>query len=341
MQTVASGKQRYFNNVVKHDKFDLYYNPSNNFTTFPILNNDIWDAYKSQEKTFWVAKEIDLSKDYDHFSKRNADFQKFIKHILAFFAASDGIVSKNLNTRFIDDVSDIKECQYLYTFQAMMENIHGEMYSLLIDNIVPDENERYDLYNAIETMPIIKEKAEWAKKWTDDKNASYGERVIAFICVEGIFFSSSFASIFWVKELGIMPGLTKSNEFINRDEQGHTSAGVLMFKKLYQKEKPSQETIHKIFKEAIAIEQKFITESIPCAMINMNSNMMKEYIEYVSDRLLVRLGYDKLHPNSENKFTFMDRISIRTKNNMFEREGSNYSIAENGDAPSDNFDVDF
>lgn len=341
MEQQESGKQRYYKNVIKHDKFDLYYNPKNNFTAFPILNQDIWDEYKDQEKTFWVVEEIDLTKDYDDMVKQKEAFQKFIKHILAFFAASDGIVSNNLNTRFIEDVQDIKECQTLYTYQAMMENIHSVMYSLLIEKIVPDENERFDLFNAIETMDIVREKAEWAKKWTDDMKASYAERVVAFICVEGIFFSSSFASIYWVKELGLMPGLTKSNEFISRDEGKHTTAGIKLYNKLYDKYKASDERIQEIFKEAIAIEQKFITESIPCDMINMNKNMMSEYIEYVADRLLVRLGVPKLNPNSKNPFNFMNRISVRTKNNMFERDSSNYSIAENGEGGTDNFDAEF
>ena len=264
-----SAKEEFYKNVKTHELFNLKYNPLNNDVTLPILNLDIWSEYVDQKKTFWVVDEIDLSRDSNDFKKQNKDFQHFVKNILAFFAASDGIVTKNLNTRFIDDVQDIKECQYLYTFQAMMENIHSEMYSELIANIIPNEDEQMLLFNAVNTMPIIKKKADWARKWTNDKDSSYGERVIAFICVEGIFFSGSFASIFWIKERGIMPGLTKSNEFISRDEGRHTNAGIKMYNKLHVK--IPTESVHAIFKEAVELEKEFITESIPCSMIGMNS----------------------------------------------------------------------
>ena len=296
-------------------------NPSR-FVLFPICYQDIWEKYKNQMSVFWTAEEIDLSKDRNDWDKLSDNDRHFIKNILAFFAGSDGIVLENLGSRFMSEIQ-IPEAKCFYGFQIAMENIHSETYSLLIDTYIKDSSEKDRLLNAIETIPCVKKKAEWALKWIDDKNSSFALRLIAFAIVEGIFFSGSFCSIFWLKKRGLMPGLTFSNELISRDEGLHTDFAVLLYTK-YIKNKVPEEQIHSIFSEAVNIEKEFITESLPCNLIGMNSELMKQYIEFVADRLLSQLNYKKLY-NTKNPFDFMEMISLRGKTNFFERRVSEYS----------------
>ncbi|KAI9199804.1 ribonucleotide reductase small subunit [Polychytrium aggregatum] len=290
------------------------------FVLFPIQYNEVWQMYKKAEASFWTVEEVDLSKDLAHWDRLTADERFFISRVLAFFAASDGIVNENLVERFSQDVQ-IPEARCFYGFQIMIENIHSEMYSLLIDTYIRDPQERSFLFDAIEYVPCIRQKAEWALRWINDANASFGERLVAFAAVEGIFFSGSFASIFWLKKRGLMPGLTFSNELISRDEGLHTDFACLLFSLLNNK--PSPSTILAIITEAVAIEQTFLTEALPCALIGMNSKLMKQYIEFVADRLLVALGLDK-HYNSANPFDFMDLISLQGKTNFFEKRVGEY-----------------
>ena len=257
---------------------------------FPIVDADIWKMYKKQMDCFWRAEEIDLSKDIKHWVTLNDNEQHFIKHILAFFAASDGIVLENLGQRFMNEVQ-IAEARAAYGFQIMMENVHSETYSLLIDTLVKEEREKTKLFEAINNFPCIKKKADWSIKWINDKRSSFATRLIAFACVEGIFFSGSFCSIYWLKKRGLMPGLTFSNELISRDEGMHTDFAVLLFSKL--EKKPKRAKILEIVKDAVKIEKEFICEALPCKLIGMNSKLMSQYIEFVADRLLVQLGYNK------------------------------------------------
>lgn len=295
----------------------------NRFVLFPIKYQDIWKMYKKAQASFWTVEEVDLSKDLTDWKKLKPQEQQFIKHILAFFAASDGIVNENLAERFLQEIQ-VPEARCFYGFQIMMENVHSEMYSLLINTYISDSIERDYLFRAIETMPCIKKKAEWTFNWIENKSASYGERVIAFAAVEGIFFSGAFASIFWIKNRGLMPGLTFSNELISRDEGLHTDFACLMFQHLVTK--PSIERIYQIIKDAVAIEQEFLTVAIPCAMLGMNCNLMKQYIEFVADRLLVELGCNKFW-NSINPFDFMEQISLEGKTNFFEKRVGEYQKA--------------
>ena len=296
-------------------------NPSR-FVLFPICYQDIWEKYKNQMSVFWTVEEIDLSKDRNDWDKLSDNDRHFIKNILAFFAGSDGIVLENLGSRFMSEIQ-IPEAKCFYGFQIAMENIHSETYSLLIDTYIKDSSEKDRLLNAIDTIPCVKKKAEWALKWIDDKNSSFALRLIAFAIVEGIFFSGSFCSIFWLKKRGLMPGLTFSNELISRDEGLHTDFAVLLYTK-YIRNKLPEEQIHSIFSEAVNIEKEFITESLPCNLIGMNSELMKQYIEFVADRLLSQLNYKKLY-NTKNPFDFMEMISLRGKTNFFERRVSEYS----------------
>ena len=298
----------------------------NRYVMFPIVDEDIWKMYKKQMDCFWRAEEIDLSKDIKHWATLNNDEQHFIKHILAFFAASDGIVLENLGQRFMNEVQ-IAEARAAYGFQIMMENIHSETYSLLIDTLVKEEREKTNLFEAIQNFPCIKKKADWAIKWINDKRSSFATRLVAFAAVEGIFFSGSFCSIYWLKKRGLMPGLTFSNELISRDEGMHTDFAVLLFSKLQKK--PKKAKIVELIKEAVQIEQEFITEALPCKLIGMNAKLMKQYIEFVADRLLTQLNYDKIW-NSANPFPFMERISIESKSNFFESRVSQYSKANVG-----------
>lgn len=303
----------------KNDEPLLRENPRR-FVILPLQYHDIWQMYKKAEASFWTAEEVDLSKDLAHWEALKPDEKHFISHVLAFFAASDGIVNENLVERFSKEVQ-VTEARCFYGFQIAMENIHSEMYSLLIDTYIKDPAEREFLFNAIETMPCVKEKADWAMRWINDEDSSYGERVVAFAAVEGIFFSGSFASIFWLKKRGVMPGLTFSNELISRDEGLHCDFACLMFSHLVHK--PSQERIHQIIREAVEIEQKFLTEALPVRLIGMNCDLMKQYIEFVADRLLVELKCDKIY-NKENPFDFMELISLEGKTNFFEKRVGEY-----------------
>ena len=307
----------------------------NRYVMFPIVDEDIWKMYKKQMDCFWRAEEIDLSKDIKHWSTLNNDEQHFIKHILAFFAASDGIVLENLGQRFMNEVQ-IAEARAAYGFQIMMENIHSETYSLLIDTLVKEEREKTNLFEAIQNFPCIKKKADWAIKWINDKRSSFATRLVAFAAVEGIFFSGSFCSIYWLKKRGLMPGLTFSNELISRDEGMHTDFAVLLFSKLQKK--PKKAKIVELIKEAVQIEQEFITEALPCKLIGMNAKLMKQYIEFVADRLIVQLGYPKIY-NSANPFDFMEMISLEGKTNFFEKRVGDYSLSNN-DKSEDCFGAD-
>jgi len=276
--------------------------------------------YKKQLDCFWRTEEVDLSKDMDHWNQLSADEQRFVSMILAFFASSDGIVLENLALRFMTDVQT-SEARAFYGFQIAMENIHSEMYSLLIDKYV-DYDKRDTMFRAIETFPCIQKKAEWAIQWIQS-SSSYPIRLVAFACVEGIFFSGAFCSIYWLKKRGVMPGLTFSNELISRDESMHTDFAVLMYKR---QEPLPEEVIHKIVGDAVAIEKDFILESLPCRLIGMNSDMMSSYIEFVSDRLCLQLGVSKLF-NTPNPFSWMESISLEGKTNFFEKRVSEYALA--------------
>ncbi|KAJ7047476.1 ribonucleotide reductase small subunit [Mycena alexandri] len=294
------------------------------FVLFPIQYHEIWQMYKKAEASFWTAEEMDLSKDlHDWNNKLNDDERHFISHVLAFFAASDGIVNENLLERFSNEVQ-IAEARCFYGFQIMMENIHSETYSLLIDTYIKEPAERDYLFDAIETIPCIKRKAEWALRWINDEKSTFGERLVAFAAVEGIFFSGSFASIFWMKKRGLMPGLTFSNELISRDEGMHTDFACLLFTHL--KRRPHPDTVRRVITEAVKIEQEFLTDALPVGLIGMNAKLMCQYIEFVADRLLVALGNDKVY-NSTNPFDFMDMISLQGKTNFFEKRVSDYSKA--------------
>ncbi|TVY86787.1 Ribonucleoside-diphosphate reductase small chain [Lachnellula willkommii] len=294
------------------------------FVLFPIKYHEIWHMYKKAQASFWTAEEIDLSKDlHDWNNKLNDDERYFISHVLAFFAASDGIVNENLVERFSGEVQ-IPEARCFYGFQIMMENIHSETYSLLIDTYIKEQAQKTYLFNAIETIPCIKKKADWAVKWIEDKNSTFAQRLVAFAAVEGIFFSGSFASIFWLKKRGLMAGLTFSNELISRDEGLHTDFACLLFSHL--KHRPSKQAVQDVITEAVEIEQEFLTEALPCALLGMNANLMKQYIEFVADRLLLALGNEKVY-KSANPFDFMENISLAGKTNFFEKRVGDYQKA--------------
>ena len=307
----------------------------NRFVMFPIQHQDIWDMYKRQVECFWRAEEIDFSKDMKSWDTLNNDEQYFIKMILAFFAASDGIVLENLGMRFMSEVQ-VSEARAFYGFQIAMENIHSEVYSLLIDSYVKDKTEKDKLFKAIDNFPCIKKKADWALKWINDKRSSFASRLIAFACVEGIFFSGAFCSIYWLKKRGKMPGLAFSNELISRDEALHTEFAILLYKKL-QKQLPKKKVVD-IIKEAVDIEREFICEALPCRLISMNSKLMSQYIEYCADRLSVQLGYDKIY-EVKCPFDFMEQISIEGKTNFFEKRVGEYALA-NKERDDTTFDLD-
>ena len=293
------------------------------FVLFPIEHHDIWKLYKQQEACFWTAEEIDLAQDINDWeSKLNEDEQHFVKHVLAFFAASDGIVNENLAMNFVNEVQ-YTEAKMFYGFQIMMENIHSETYSLLIDTYIKDKEEQNLLFNAIETVPAIKKKAEWAIKWINSD--SFVERIVAFAAVEGIFFSGSFCSIFWLKKRGLMPGLTFSNELISRDEGMHCDFACHLYNNHIQK-KLTQSKIKEIICGALEIEKEFILEALPVRLIGMNSDLMSQYLEFVTDRLLVSLGVPKVY-NSNNPFDFMENIAIQGKTNFFEKRVAEYQKA--------------
>tara|TARA_Y100000768_G_C23933151_1_gene661172 strand:+ start:64 stop:1035 length:972 start_codon:yes stop_codon:yes gene_type:complete len=297
----------------------------NRYVIFPIKQEPIWRMYKKAMSSFWTPEEIDLSKDIDDFTKLKDEEQHFIKNVLAFFAASDGIVNENLVERFCNEVQ-VLEAKFFYGFQIAIENIHSETYSLLIDTYIKDVQEKTRLLNAIDTIPSVKKKADWAIKWINDESSSFGTRVIAFAAVEGIFFSGSFCSIFWLKKRGLMPGLCFSNELISRDEGLHTEFAVLMYSLL--QDKPSVTEVIQIIQEAVSIEKEFITESLPCSLIGMNETLMKQYIEYVADRLLQMLKIDPVYKTA-NPFEWMELISIQGKTNFFEKRVGEYSNKAN------------
>ena len=310
-------------------------NPSR-FVLFPIKWPEIWEMYKKALASIWTVEEVDLTKDHRDWSQKlNKDERHFIENILAFFAGSDGIVLENLAQRFCNDIQ-VPEAKCFYGFQIAIENIHSEMYSLLIDTLVKDNDRKTELFNAIETIPSVGKKAKWALKWINDTNANYATRLIAFAAVEGIFFSGSFCSIFWLKKRGLMPGLTCSNELISRDEGLHTDFAVLMYS--YLTNKLTEDKVKDIIMEAVEIEKEFITDSIPCRLIGMNSDLMIEYIEFCSDRLMIQLGYNKIY-NSSNPFSFMEMISMEGKTNFFEKRVTEYSKAGVNVSSSANKDI--
>jgi len=295
----------------------------NRFVMFPIKCDDIWKMYKKQVDCFWRAEEIDLSKDITNWESLNADEKYFISMILAFFAASDGIVLENLASRFMNDVQ-LSEARAFYGFQIAMENIHSETYSLLIETYIKDKDEKSKLFNAIANYPCIKKKSDWAQKWIHDNRSSFATRLVAFACVEGIFFSGAFCSIYWLKKRGLMPGLTFSNELISRDEALHCEFAVLLYSKLQKKIDKAR--IHEIIKEAVEIETEFICDALPCKIIGMNSDLMTQYIKFVADRLALQLGYKKIY-NVTNPFPWMELISLESKTNFFEKRVSEYALA--------------
>jgi len=314
-------------------------NPSR-FVIFPIQFDDIFAMYKKAVASFWTVEEVDLSKDINDWDKLKDDERHFISHVLAFFAASDGIVNENLVERFCQEVQ-VSEARCFYGFQIAMENIHSEMYSLLINTFIRDSEEQARLFNAIETIPCIKKKADWALRYISHETASYAERIIAFAAVEGIFFSGSFASIFWLKKRGLMPGLTFSNELISRDEGLHTDFACLMYKHLVNK--LSEEEVKAIIADAVKIEQEFLTDALPVNLIGMNCVLMSQYIEYVADRLLLELGCTKMY-NVENPFDFMENISLEGKTNFFEKRVGEYQkcgVMSSPDQRSFTLDADF
>ncbi|MEO8234459.1 MAG: ribonucleotide-diphosphate reductase subunit beta [Flavobacterium sp.] len=313
----------------------------NRFVIFPIKHHDIWEWYKKMEASFWTAEEIDLSQDLNDWNNKLSDDERyFVKHILAFFAASDGIVNENLAENFVNEVQ-YAEAKFFYGFQIMMENIHSETYSLLIDTYVKDEAEKDELFNALEVFPAIKKKADWALKWIESD--SFAERLIAFAAVEGIFFSGAFCSIYWLKKRGLMPGLTFSNELISRDEGVHCDFAVHLHNHHLVNKVP-KERIRSIIVDALNIEREFITESLPVSLIGMNAVLMTQYLEFVADRLLVELGCDREY-NTTNPFDFMDMISLQGKTNFFEKKVAEYQKAgvmnTDSEAQKISFDADF
>lgn len=305
---------------------EILLKPNVRLTIFPIEHNDMWEMYKKAVSAFWTPEELDLSKDVDDFNMLNDKERTFIKHILAFFSSSDTIVNINLGERFLNDVQ-VLEAKFFYAFQMAIENIHSETYSLLIDTYFKDPKEKSEALNAINYMPCIKKKADWCFKWIEDENAPFSQRLLAFALVEGVFFSGAFCSIFWLKERGLMQGLSFSNELISRDEAMHVEFAVLLYSKI--ENRLPQSTVHQIVKEAVEVEKEFINDSIPCSMLGMNADLMCLYIEFVADRLLTQLNYDKIW-NSANPFPFMERISIESKSNFFESRVSQYSKANVG-----------
>ncbi len=328
-------------NVVDIDEPILKEN-ADRFVLFPIQHNDIWEFYKKAEASFWTAEEIDLSQDLKDWANLNDGETHFIKHVLAFFAASDGIVNENLAENFVAEVQ-YTEAKFFYGFQIAIENIHSETYSLLIDTYVKDPKEKDGLFHAIETMDCVKKKADWALRWIDEGN--FAERLIAFAAVEGIFFSGSFCSIFWLKKRGLMPGLTFSNELISRDEGLHCDFACHLYTKHVKNQLP-KETVIEIIKDAVAIEQEFVSDALPVRLIGMNADLMCQYIEFVADRLLVELDCPKIY-NSTNPFDFMEMISLQGKTNFFEKRVAEYQKAgvmkkeSDNDKPKFSLDEDF
>jgi len=306
----------------------------NRFVMFPVKYSKVWEMYKKQVDCFWRTEEVKLTKDITHWETLTDDEKFFISMILAFFAASDGIVLENLGQRFMGEVQN-SEIRAFYGFQIAMENIHSEMYSILIDTYIKDSEQKNKLLNALNEFECIKKKGKWAQKWIHDKRASFATRLVAFACVEGIFFSGAFCAIFWLKKRGLMPGLTFSNELISRDEALHTEFAVLLHSIL---DKPlKRQKIQEIITEAVEIEKEFITEALPCRLIGMNSMLMTQYIEYVADRLSLQLGGDKIY-DSKNPFEWMEMISVEGKTNFFEKTVSEYAMATKIENQDDAFE---
>ncbi|KAG0434898.1 Ribonucleoside-diphosphate reductase small chain [Dictyocoela muelleri] len=332
--------QNYLNNQISGDSL-IYSNEPilsenpNRFVLFPIKYTEIWQMYKQAQSSNWTVEEVDLNEDIKDWEKLNHNEKHFISYILAFFAASDGIVNENLLMRFASEVQ-IPEARCFYGFQVMIENVHSEMYALMIDTFITDSQEKKFLFNAITNIPTVAKKAEWAIRWIDDKNFPFATRIVAFACVEGIFFSGSFASIFWLKKRGLMPGLTFSNELISRDEGMHTDFACLL-NKLLNNPCPG-ETVIKIVKEAVEIEHEFVSESLPVSLIGMNAKLMCQYIEYVADCLLVNLELPKYY-NTTNPFDFMENISLLGKTNFFEKRVAEYQKSYVGIDISEGYDV--
>jgi ribonucleoside-diphosphate reductase beta chain len=319
-EEVSITKQKYPASMDLHEP--LCIESKNRFVLFPIANQQIWSMYKKHVASFWTAEEIDLHDDHKDWARLNAKEQHFIKYILAFFAASDGIVLENLTSHFINDVK-LPEARCFYAFQAAMENIHSETYSLLIDTYISSETEKNELLNAMENIQCIRDKADWALKWMA-KETAFCQRLVAFACVEGIFFSGSFCALYWLKKRGLMPGLTFSNELISRDEGLHTDFACLLYKTC--RDKLDDETMAEIVKSAVSCEQSFICDSLPVDLIGMNGKLMSQYIEFVADRLLHALGHSKIY-NTTNPFDWMEMISLQGKTNFFERRVGEYAKA--------------
>jgi ribonucleotide reductase beta subunit family protein with ferritin-like domain len=312
----------------------------NRFTLFPIMKPKLYKHYKNHLSTFWVVEEVDLTKDMKDWVKLTANEQFFIKNVLGFFAGSDGIVQENLASRFMKEIQ-LPEARNYYSVQLMIEAIHSEMYSLLIDTYIEDKEEKMGLFQATQTIPCVKQKAEWAQKWIETTEEDFATRLVAFAVVEGIFFSGSFCAVYWLKERGLMPGLTTSNEFIARDEGLHTDFACALFEEIVNK--PAKAKIHKMIREAVKIEKQFITESLPCRLVGMNDELMARYIEFVADRLSTQLGYGKIF-STANPFDFMERISLEGKDNFFEKRVTTYAKAGVGKTQTDmafSLDADF
>ena len=293
------------------------------FVIFPIQHHDLWKMYKDHVSVFWRPEEVDLSKDLRDWAKLNDGERHFIKRILGFFAGSDGLVMENLGQRFMNEVQ-VPEAKFFYSVQLMLETIHSEMYSQLIDTYIEDRTEKMDILQSIQTVPCIQKKADWALSWIQSEEADFATRLMAFAAIEGIFFSGAFCSIFWLKQRGLMPGLTASNEFISRDEGLHTDFACLMYSKC--RNRLPVDRAHRLIQEAVAIEKEFILEALPCSLIGMNAARMSEYIEFVADRLLISLGYPRAW-NTANPFPWMERIGLEGKDNFFEKRVTNYALA--------------
>lgn len=342
MGSLRNGTER-----VSHEEFEeeepILKEQSQKYCTFPITYPQLWEMYKKAQASFWTAEEVDLSQDLQHWEALSESEKHFISHVLAFFAASDGIVLENLAARFLNDVQ-IQEARAFYGFQIAMENIHSEMYSLLLETYIKDSRQKNKLFNAIDSIPCVSQKAKWALNWIQS-SSSFAERLVAFACVEGIFFSGSFCAIFWLKKRGLMPGLTFSNELISRDEGLHCDFACLLYS--YMQKQLNRQKVHQIVHEAVEIETEFVCDALPCALIGMNAVLMSQYIKFVADRLLVALGYEKKY-NVENPFDWMEFISLQGKANFFERRVGDYqkasvmsSLQDNGKNFEFKLDEDF
>lgn len=326
-------------NIVQEPLLTEDVDVKNRFVMFPVKYNKVWEMYKQAVASFWTADELNLQQDIPDLEKLSKDEKHFINHILAFFAASDGIVSENLSLRFYNDIPH-PEVRAFYGFQVAIEQIHSETYSLLIDLYVKDAREKNMLFNAVTNFPAIRQKADWAIKWMLDEDASFAQRLFAFAIVEGVFFSASFCAIFWLRERGLLPGLSFANQLISRDEGLHTEFACVLYNELNNR--LSENVIHSMIEEAVNIEMEFITESIPCAMIGMNADLMRQYIKYVADRLIKSIGYKPIYKTT-NPFDFMEFASLEGKTNFFERRVAEYSKAgvslNNNNAMPDKFEI--